>query len=91
MGCRVHRIQQLQLTGPEHVGSVVVAHGLTCSVACGIFLDEGPNLCPFRWQEDSYSLRQQGSPRLEGPRMAPPDSMAINNSSSCYTQIDVGV
>ena len=26
-------------------GSVVVADGLSCSMACGIFLDQGSNLC----------------------------------------------
>ena len=30
--------------------SVVVAHGLRCSVACGIFPDQGLNLCPLHWQ-----------------------------------------
>ena len=34
-------------------GSVVVAHGLSCSVACGIFPDQGSNLCPLQWQTDS--------------------------------------
>ena len=33
--------------------SVVVAHGLRCSAACGIFLDQGLNLCPLHWQMDS--------------------------------------
>ena len=33
--------------------SVVVAHGLSCSVACGIFPDQGSNLCPLHWQVDS--------------------------------------
>ena len=35
------------------VGSVVVAHGLSCSAACGIFPDQGSNLCPLHWQADS--------------------------------------
>ena len=35
----------LWLVGPEHAGSVVVAHGLSCAEACGIFLDQGLNLC----------------------------------------------
>ena len=26
---------------------VVVVHGLSCSTACGIFLDQGLNLCPL--------------------------------------------
>ena len=29
------------------VGPVVVACGLSCSIACGIFLDQGSNLCPL--------------------------------------------
>ena len=33
--------------------SVVVAHGLSCSVACGIFPDQGSNPCPLHWQADS--------------------------------------
>ena len=34
-------------------GSVVVAHGLSCSTVCGIFPDQGLNPCPLHWQEDS--------------------------------------
>ena len=33
--------------------SVVVAHGLSCSVACGILPDQGSNPCPLNWQADS--------------------------------------
>ena len=33
----------------EPVGSVVVVHGLNCSLACDIF----PNPCSLRWQADS--------------------------------------
>ena len=33
--------------------SVVVAHGLSCSAACGIFPDRGSNPCPLHWQGDS--------------------------------------
>ena len=33
--------------------SVVVAHGLSCSAAYGIFPDQGQNLCPLHWQADS--------------------------------------
>ena len=42
--------------------SVVVALGLSCSVACGILPDQGLNLCPLHWQADSYPLCHQGSP-----------------------------
>ena len=52
-------------TGSRHVGSVVVAcelwstgsvvvvRRLSCSVACGIFPDQGSNPCPLHWQADS--------------------------------------
>ena len=32
-----------------------MAHGLSCSAACGIFPDQGSNPCPLHWQEDSFS------------------------------------
>ena len=37
----------------QGAGSVVVAHGLSCSAACGIFPYQGPNPCPLHWQADS--------------------------------------
>ena len=48
--------------GLQSTGSVVVAHKLSCSTACGIFLDQGSNSCPLHWQVDSQPLRHQGSP-----------------------------
>ena len=39
-----------------------MAHGLSCFVACGIFSDQGSNLCPLHWQVDSQPLQHQGSP-----------------------------
>ena len=39
--------------------SVVMPHGLICSKACGIFLDQGSNPCPPYWQIDSYPLCHQ--------------------------------
>ena len=62
----------LRSTGSRRTGfsscawaSVVVVHGLSCSVACGIFLDQGLNLCPhLHWQVDSQPLCHQGSPVL---------------------------
>ena len=35
------------------MGLVVVGHGLSCAVACGVFPDQGLNLCPLHWQVDS--------------------------------------
>ena len=62
----------LQSTGSRHAGlsscgtraSVVVAHRLSCSAACGIFPDQGSNLCPLPWQVDSQPLRHQGNPTV---------------------------
>ena len=47
-GLQAHRLQSAQ-----HVDSVVVAHGLSCSKACGIFPDQGSNPCPMYWSADS--------------------------------------
>ena len=44
--------------------SVIVAHGPSCSAACGIFPDQGSYPCPLHWQADSQPLRHQGSPVL---------------------------
>ena len=55
----------LQSTGSRHVGSVAVArglysagsvavvNGLSCSVACGTFPDQGSIPRPLHWQVDS--------------------------------------
>ena len=53
----------LRSTGSRRAGSVAVAHGPSCSVACGIFPDQGSNPCPQHWQADSQPLRHQGSPQ----------------------------
>ena len=52
----------LQSTGSRRADSVIVAHGPSCSVACGIFPDQGSNPCPLHWQSDCQPLRHQGSP-----------------------------
>ena len=54
----------LRSTGSRRPGSVAVAHGPSCSVACGIFPDQGSNPCPLHWQADSQPLRHQGSPSV---------------------------
>ena len=61
-GFSLSRPLPLRSTGSRRVGSVVVAHGPSCSAACGIFPDQGSNSCPLRWQADSQPLRHQGSP-----------------------------
>ena len=52
----------LRSTGSRRAGSVVVAHGPSCSAACGVFPDQGSNPCPLHWQADSQPLCHQGSP-----------------------------
>ena len=63
-GLSLSRPLLLRSTGSRRAGSVVVAHGPSCSAACGILPDQGSNPCPLHWQEDSQPLRHQGSPRL---------------------------
>ena len=36
------------------MGSVVVVCGLSCSIACGIFTDQGSNRCPLHCKADSF-------------------------------------
>ena len=47
----------------EH-GLTVVADGLGCSVACGIFPDQGSNLCLLHKQAASLPLSHQESPAI---------------------------
>ena len=62
-GLSLSRPLLLRSTGSRRAGSVIVAHGPSCSAACGIFPDQGSNLCPLHWQADSQPLRHQGSPK----------------------------
>ena len=39
-----------------------MAHGLSCSAACGIFLDQVLNLHLLHWQVDSLSLSHRKAP-----------------------------
>ena len=64
-GLSLSRPLLLWSTGSRRAGSVVVAHGPSCSAACGILPDQGSNLCPLHWQADSQPLRHQGSPLLQ--------------------------
>ena len=60
-GLSLSRPLLLRSTGSRRAGSVVVAHGPSCSAAGGNFLDQGSNLCSLHWQADSQPLRHQGS------------------------------
>ena len=64
-----HRLPQLQHVGSviaapglQSTGSTVVAHGLSCYMACGIFLGQGWNPRLLNWQADSLTLSHQGRP-----------------------------
>ena len=61
-GLSLWRLLPLRSTGSRRTGSVVVAHGPSCSAACGILPDQGSNPCPLHWQADSQPLHHQGSP-----------------------------
>ena len=61
-GLSLSRPLLLRSTSSRCAGSVVVAHGPSCSAACGILPDQGWNPCPLHWQADSQPLRHQGSP-----------------------------
>ena len=45
-------------------GSVVVAHGPSCSTTCGILPDQGPNPRPLHWQADSQTTAPPGKPSI---------------------------
>ena len=53
VGFSLRQLLLLQSTGSRRAGSVVVAHGLSCSAACGVFPDQGLNPRPLHWQVDS--------------------------------------
>ena len=63
VGLSLSRPLLLRSTGSRRTGSVIVAHGPSCSTAYGIFPDQGSNPCTLHWQADSQPLRHQGSPR----------------------------
>ena len=54
---------EVAVRGLYSTGLVVLVHGLSCSAACGIFLDQGLNLCLLHFQADCLPLSHQGSPK----------------------------
>ena len=59
-------ILRLLITGAS-LAVVVVGPRLNCSPVCGIFRDQGSNLCPLYWWADSYPLYHQGNPSFLFP------------------------
>ena len=47
--------------GLQSMGSVTVIQDLRCSVVCGIFSEQGSNLCSLHWHADSLPLSHQES------------------------------
>ena len=58
-------ISLLAAPGLSHAGSIDKVHRYSYPTACGIFLDQGSNLCPLHWQVDSLPLSHQGSPKSD--------------------------
>ena len=57
-GAQVCSVQGSGIAAPTlwSTDSVAVAHGLSCSAAFGILLDQGSNPCLLHWQADSLPL-----------------------------------
>ena len=71
--------------GLGRVGSVVVAHRLSRSAACGIFLGQGLNLCLLHWQVHSLPLsHQESSPPKSFLDGNPRDKAAFRLGISLY-------
>ena len=88
-GLSLSRPLPLRSTGSRRAGSVLVAHGLSCSVACEIFPDQGMNLCPLHWQADSQPLRHQGSPILMSLSHLISPATILNETSSIFTSLNM--
>ena len=53
------------IPGLKGTGSVVVVHGLGCSVAFGMIVDPGSSLRLLYWQVDSVITEPPGEPPIE--------------------------
>ena len=82
-GLSLSRPLLLQSTGSRRTGSVIVAHGPSCSAACGILPDQGSNPCPLHWRADSQPLHHQGSPDVDIINNSIPQQ---SNKHSVYLQ-----
>ena len=61
-GLKGTRASVVVAPGLYSAGSIAVASRLSCSMACGIFPDQGSNLRLLHWQENFLQLSHQGSP-----------------------------
>ena len=83
-GLSLSRPVLLRSTGSRRAGSVVVAHGPSCSAACGIFPDQGSNPCPLHWQADSQPLPRE--PQMSVLKELGGSCMTIGDLSSEVAQ-----
>ena len=60
------RAQALGHAGSRHAGAAVLVQGLSCSVARGIFPDQGSNWCPLQCKAHLKPLDHKGSPGKHG-------------------------
>ena len=67
--------------GSQSAGSTGVVHGLSGSVACVVFPDQGSNPCVQHWQTNSLPLSHQGSLCPSLPDLT---SLSMIISSSIY-------
>ena len=72
--------------------SIVTVHGLRHSEVCGIFPDQGLNLCLLYWQTDSLPLSHQGSPPLVGfyEKESVMNMLSWSPFVSCFRKCDQG-
>ena len=89
-GLSLSRPLLLRSTGSRRTDSAVVAHGPSCSAACGIFPDQGSNPCPLHWQADFQPLHHQGSPNflLNEIKKKEPLSFTVNHPFIMYCAQD---
>ena len=75
-------------TGSRHVGSVGVVRGLSCSMICGVFPDQGLKLCPLHWQTGFvffFCLFFYHRATKEAPKMANLNVRMFRVSPACVT------
>ena len=61
----------------QSTGSAIVVDGFSCSVACGIFPDQGWNPCLLHWQADSLPW---------ATREAPPCFIIMKTYKPCFQE-----
>ena len=60
-GARALELKDFSNCSLQSTGLVIVAHGPSCSEACGIFPDQESNTCLLHWQADSLPGKPPGT------------------------------